>query len=148
MKPMRWLLCLSAAAVCGGCYHYVPTTGLAQPQGAEVRAHLDTLQSFELAAITVNNINQVEGEMVRADGRDLILSATWLEAVTGNGFPGSGWTVRIPESNVTGLDLKKVSWWRTGVVLGGLVAGTWIGFDALGVGPFGSEGGGGTGPIL
>ena len=141
---MRPVLILLALPFMGGCYHYAATPTLEQPQGTPVRAHLESLSSFELSQITVNNINQVDGEVVRRDAGDLVLSATWLEAVTGNGYPGNGWTVRIPEANVTGVEVRRLSWWRTGVVVGGFIAGTWLGFEALGVGPFG-EGGGGTG---
>ncbi len=131
-----------------GCYHYVPVQVITHPQGTPVRARLNTLSSFELAGITVNNINLVDGEMVRVDAGDLVLSATWLEAITANGFVGNGWTVRIPEANVTSFELKRLSWWRTGAVVGGFAIATLLGFDALGVGPSGGDGGGGGGPIL
>ena len=131
-----------------GCFHYVAAPTLEQPQGTPVRAHLESLGSFELAQITVNNIDQVDGEMVRRDQGDLILSASWLEAVTGNGYQGNGWTVRIPEANVASFELKRFSWWRTGVVIGGIALGTWLGFEALGVGPFGGDNGGGIPPSL
>ena len=132
-----------------GCYHYVSTPTTSHPQGTPLRANLASMASFELAQVTVNNIDRVEGEMVRVDGGgDLILSATWLQAVTGNGYPGNGWTVRIPGANVAGVEMKKISWWRTGAVIGGFMAATWLGFEALGVGPFGGDGGGPGGPIL
>jgi hypothetical protein len=115
------------------------------PQGTPLRARLATMSSFELAAITVNNIDQVEGEMVRFDGSDVVLSATWLRAVTGNGYIGNGWTVRIPQANVTSVEQKRFSWWRSGIVIGALVAGTTLGFEALGVNIYGGVVGGGGG---
>ena len=143
---MRLVCLLLTLPLAAGCYHYVPTTTTAgHPQGTPLRAHLSTMSSFELSQITVNNIDRVEGELVRLDQGDVILSATWLQAVTGNGYPGNGWTVRIPEVNVTGVEKREISWWRTGVVMGAIAVGTWLGFEALGVGPFGTEGGGGGG---
>jgi len=129
-----------------GCYHYVPVQMVAHPQGTPLRASLGTMSAFELYAITVNNIDQVEGELVRLDGADMVLSATWLHAVTGNGYAGNGWTVRIPQANVTAVEEKRFSWWRSGVVIGAVVAGTTLGFEALGVNVYGglSGGGGGT----
>jgi hypothetical protein len=129
------------------CYTYVPGTPAAAPQGTPVRARLTRISEFELAQITVNNIDQVEGEMVRVDGSDLVLSATWLQAITGNGYAGNGWTVRIPESNMAGFEERKISWWRSGAVFAGLLAGTWLGFEALGIGPAGGGGGGSPTPI-
>jgi hypothetical protein len=143
MRPLRTLALTLGLLAGAGCYHYVPVSVML-PQGTPMRLHLNTLSSFELNAITVNNINQVEGEMVRVDGTDVVLSATWLEAITNNGYAGNGWTVRIPESNVTAVEQKRFSWWRSGVVMGALVVGTTLGFDALGVNIY-SNGGGGTG---
>jgi hypothetical protein len=143
MNAIRGVAALSAALVLSGCYHYVPTTASVARQGAPVRAHLASISDFELAQITVNNIDQVDGEMIRVDAGQLFLSATWLEAITGNGYAGNGWTVQIPEANMTGLEQKRVSVWRTGVVIAGLITGTWLGFDALGLTPgSGGEGGG------
>jgi hypothetical protein len=147
-KRFSWVLVVLALPVLGGCYHYVPTPTLEHPQGTPLRTHLGSLGAFELAQITVNNIERVEGEFVRRDAGDVILSATWLEAVTGAGYQGNGWTVRIPEADITGVELKRLSWWRTGVLIGGLAVGTWLGFEALGVGPFGEGGGGPGGPQL
>ena len=140
----RWILVLVAVAIASGCYHFVPLAPTEAPQGTPVRARLNTMSDFELAQITVNNIDQVEGEMVQLASDSLVLSATWLQAVTGNGYAGNGWTVRIPESNLEGFEQKKLSWWRTGLVVGGLAVGTWLGFDALGLSPSSGSGGGGT----
>lgn len=143
----RPLVVMASLWALAGCYHYVPTVATAAPQGTPVRAHLDEMAAFELSQMTVNNIDQVEGEMVRVDSGDLILSATWLQAVTGNGYPGNGWTVRIPEANVTAVEERRLSWWRTGLVVAGAAVGTWLGFDALGLGPTSGNGGGGTTPV-
>jgi len=144
MKTTFKVLGLAASMIVAGCYHYVPAVATTSPQGTPLRAYLDTLSSFELAQITVNNIDQVEGEMVRADARELILSATWLQAITGNGYPGNGWTVTIPEANVTALEQRRLSWWRTAIVVGGIAVGTYFGFDALGLTSSGGNEGGGT----
>lgn len=141
MKAMRWVLA-PWVVLTVGCYHYVPVESAVYPRGTPLRAQLDTLSSFELSAITVNNIDQVEGEFVSQDPRQLVLSATWLQAVTGNGFDGQGWTVYLPTGNVTGLQRKRLSLWRSAVVVGGIVAGTWLGWNAVGFGPNSGTGGG------
>jgi hypothetical protein len=148
MKRILRILVLSALPVAAGCYHYVPLAPSSAPQGTPVRARLGTMSEFELAQFTVNNIDQVEGEMVRLDTGELVLSATWLQAVTGNGYAGNGWTVRIPEANLAGFEEKRLSWWRTGVVVTGLAVATWLGFEALGLSPSSGSGGGGTPPPL
>ena len=77
-----------------------------------IRVHLERPTSFELTQSTVNDVTRVDGEMVRREAGDVILPATWLDAVTGVGFDGEGWTLRIPETNVTALELKRISWGR------------------------------------
>ncbi len=144
MKRIHWILLLALLVPLAGCFHYVSVAPVAIPQGTPVRARLTNMAAFELSQITVNNIDQVEGEVVRVDEARLILSATWLQAVTGNGYPGNGWTVEIPGANVAGFEEKRFSWWRTGVIVTGLLVGTALGFESLGVTNFGS-GGGGTG---
>ncbi|MGE0159703.1 MAG: hypothetical protein AB7T31_09860 [Gemmatimonadales bacterium] len=146
-RAVRTLVLVTMMATTA-CYTYVPVSPAATPQGTQVRARLSRMSQFELAQITVNNIDEVEGEVVQLDGSELVLSATWLQAITGNGYAGNGWTVRIPEVDVAGFEQKKVSWWRTGVVVAGILAGTWLGFDALGIGPGGGGGGGSPGNEL
>ena len=72
--------------------------------------HLERPTSFQLTQFTVYNITRLDGEMVSREAGEVILSATWMDSVTDVGFDGEGWTLRIPESNVTALDLKRVSW--------------------------------------
>jgi hypothetical protein len=145
MNRIARIVILAGALASSACFHYVSVPPEASPQGTPVRARLSRMSEFELAQFTVNNIDQVEGEVVRLDGRDLVLSATWLQAVTGNGYAGNGWTVRIPEADVAGFEEKRFSWWRSAVVVTGVLVGTWAGFDALGLGPGFGGGSGGTG---
>ena len=129
----RVTLLLLGAIQLSACFHYVPTSGLSQPQGTPVRARLSTPSAFELSEFTVNEVQQVDGEMIGVDATNLLLSATWLDAVSGRGFEGGGWTVRIPQANVSVLERKAFSWVRTGILLGGLAVGTSLGFGAFGV---------------
>ena len=126
-----------------GCFQYVPESDVAPTRGSPVRLHLERPSSFELTQFTVNNVIRVDGEMVRREAGDVILSATWLDAISGVGFDGEGWTLRVPETNISGLELKRVSWLRTGVALFGGALVTIFGFDLLGTGSEGSGGGGG-----
>ena len=126
-----------------GCFQYVPKSDVAPARGSPIRLHLERPSSFELTQFTVNNVIRVDGEMVRREAGDVILSATWLDAISGVGFDGEGWTLRVPETNITGLELKRVSWLRTGVALFGGALVTIFGFDLLGTGSEGSGGGGG-----
>ena len=130
-----------------GCFQYVPERDVAPTRGSPIRLYLERPASFELTQFTVNNIYRVDGEMVRREAGDVILSATWLDSVSDVGFDGEGWTLRIPESNVAALELKKVSWWRTGAAVLGVAVVTILGFDLLDTGGGGGGGGGGPNPL-
>lgn len=128
-----------------GCFSYVAESELTPTRGTPIRVHLERPASFELTRLTVNNVIIVSGELVDRNGGDVVLSATWLETDLGGGFDGEGWTLRIPDTNVSALEVKKFSWWRTGVAVLGTAAATIFGFDALGGGSGGEGGGGGGG---
>ena len=144
MKVARLALPLSALLfTTAGCFHYVPESNLVASRGSPIRVHLERPSSFELTQFTVNNVIRMDGEMVRREAGGVILSATWLDAISGVGFDGEGWTLRVPETNIAGLELKRVSWFQTGIVMLGGALVTILGFDLLGTGSEGSGGGGG-----
>lgn len=63
------------------------------------------------------------------------------DANIGDGFPGEASTLRIPETNMNKLEVKRFSWWRTGIVILGGAVGTLSGFDVLCTGSEGTIGG-------
>ena len=117
-----------------GCFRYVPVEGgYGQvKKGSEVRARFAQDQSFDLSDITVHNIMGMDAEFVRADNSDVVMSAFWLDSsVREVGFPGDGWSVRVPVSNIASMDVKRVDWLKTtGVVLGFFVA-SYFGWEAM-----------------
>lgn len=142
MKP-SWSRALALALLVAttGCYHYVPEAGAPLPQGTPIRVRLAQPQSFELSALTAHNIGAVTGEWIREENGEVVLSALWLDAVTGEGFDGSAWTFRIPRDDVAQLSIRKVSPWRTAAVVAGGIVATWLGWEAL----RGTPGTGGSG---
>ncbi len=128
-----------------GCFSYVADSELTPTRGTPIRVYLERPASFELTRVTVNNVTIVSGELVRRDAGDVVLSATWLDTDLGGGFDGEGWTLQIPETNVSALEVKQFSWWRTGIAVLGVAAATFFGFDSLGSGSSGGSGGGGGG---
>lgn len=141
----RLVLLAPFLAAASGCYHYVPAGASTPPQGTPVRLHMERPESFELPAITVHNIGELEAEMVREDLGELVVSALWLRAVTGQGYPGGGWTLRIDQGKISRVEVRSLSRWRTAAVFIGAVAATWLGFDALQGSNSGDGGGGGGG---
>jgi len=133
--------------ILSGCFHYVPAPLPEAPQGTPVRVILERPGPFELSGFTVHDVQRIEGEFVTRDERGLFLSATWLEAVSGQGFAGGGWTVRIEEEAMRSMEIRRVSWLKSGIVAAGIAIGSYLGFDAI-RGSSGRDGqsGGGTRP--
>ena len=113
------------------CYHYVPGSIEAVDQGTPVRAHLEPRGSFDLPGLTAHEVVRLDGEFISRNRNGLFVSATWLDAEGGRGFPGVGWTVRLDERTIQRFEVRRLSWVRTGAVLAGLAVGTYLGFDAI-----------------
>ncbi|GMR13932.1 MAG: hypothetical protein BMS9Abin29_2158 [Gemmatimonadota bacterium] len=138
---MRGLV-LALLILVTGCFKYVPVerTSWDVSRGVPVRARIDQ-QSIELRTYTAHDIVSMDAEFVRLDNSDIVLSALWLDsAIKGVGFPGEGWTVRIPMESLESLEQRKFDTWRS---LAFVVAGfavTYAGWQSIG------GGGGGDAP--
>jgi hypothetical protein len=140
---MRRLSLAAVALLLSGCYHYVPAGSSTVARGTPVRMELRRPMSFEIPAMTLHNIGRITGEMIRDDDGAIVVSALWLDAVTGEGYPGQKWTVDVPEANVSSFRVRRVSAWRTaGILVAGALA-TYLGFEALGGGSDGGQSGNG-----
>jgi len=131
---------LAAGTLLAGCYHYVPCGNAQVPRATPVRVHLAPPRSFELPSVTVHNVSTINAEMVREENVDLVLSAKWLDTMTGGGFDGENWTLRVPRSAIGNMEIRRLSVWRTAGVLAGGILATYLGFHGVG----GSDAGGGT----
>jgi hypothetical protein len=141
------MIVAAAVPLVTACYHYVPERGAPLARGTPVRVRLERPRSFELPSLTAHNVGSLTAEMVGEQDGALVLSARWLDAVTGEGFAGQSWTVDVPRSEIAELRVRELSVWRTGVVVAAGVVATWLGFDALGGGGAGGDPLGGGGQI-
>jgi hypothetical protein len=147
---MRKALIVSLFLI-SGCFKYVPLTeGYEQiEKGNRLRTEFIEAESFQLSDITVHNIIALDGEYVRQDNSDLILSAFWLDSSLREvGFPGDGWSVRIPISNISRLEVKELDWWRTTAVVLGVFLGTYLGWEATNSSPGSGDNPGDGGSII
>lgn len=110
------LLCL----LLNGCFTYAPTQST-PGRAARVRVALASPADFRLTEYTANEVVVADGELVRADDREVVLSATRLQARSGYEFVGHGETLTIPRSNVASLQRKRIAPLQS-VLLAGAVA--------------------------
>jgi hypothetical protein len=88
MRPIALVL---LCALLSGCFTYSPARS-APGQAARVRLTLTSPADFRLADFTANEVVVVEGEIVRADTQEVVLSALELRARSGYEFIGQGAT--------------------------------------------------------
>lgn len=107
---MRSLLLI--ACVCltsSGCYQYFRAADGASPNpGREVRLHLSPSRSFDLGSVTVNEIQEVEGAVYRADPDTVVLWAMSLQSRYGSKHNADGRVYFFPRSQISRLDERRL----------------------------------------
>jgi len=131
--------------VLGGCATYHETSLEALTVGGEVRARLSDSGSRRLEEVTAgNDSDQVDGTLAGVGADSLVLEVWRSDLVTGGAFrPGR---VRVPfqRGEVIEIQERRVSYLRTGVLLGAVVvAGAVLISESIGGGRAGGQGGGG-----
>jgi len=133
-----------------GCYNATPVVG-----AATLPAGLVTIQVNERGRLLVGNklgslLDKVVGRIVRADSVNIEIAVETAEDVRGSLARWGGEKFTIPREGIATMNQKKVSRWRTGLLLGGIVVGLIIGLLAINGTSFGGDGGqtpGGGEPI-
>ena len=126
-----------------GCFAYAPARGVILRPDSEVRAHLGTPLKVDAGAVSVNNVQMVDGRVVRSGSDSLVLSAMRLSSSSGQQFPGDAVTVAIPRASLSSLEQRRFSPERTALVVGTTALMYLLIQSALPQG--GSKGGGGNG---
>lgn len=111
------LLCL----LLNGCFSYAPAQST-PGRAARVRVALVAPADFRLLEYTANEVVVADGEMVSADDREVVLSATRLQARSGYEFVGHGETITIPRSNVASLQRKRIAPLQSALLAGAVAA--------------------------
>lgn len=96
-----------AALLLSGCFSYVPVRSAPPEQGTEVRVSLHRSRDVRLVDVTANEVNQLSGQLVRADQDTVALSATSLRSESGVRHPGLGLTVRIARDEIRSVERKR-----------------------------------------
>lgn len=113
MGILRTTFLISAIAVTGGCYRWVPTEQATIPPGAEVRANLTDAGVEEMRRYFGPDITSVEGPLVSWDGRGLsVLSETTLRRA---GFPPTVLTdtIQLQPTHLADVAIRELDGKRT-----------------------------------
>ncbi|HEX2189752.1 MAG TPA: hypothetical protein VHG51_12675 [Longimicrobiaceae bacterium] len=139
-------LVLLLSMLLGGCLSYAPA-GDAPRRASRVRVTLVSPADFRLTEFTANEVVTAEGEMVRMDEEEVVLSAVELRARSGYEFVGRGETLTIPRSNVARIETQRVSVARSALLAGVVVLVMTLAERVIGLGTGGGDGDGGGPPV-
>ena len=132
-----------AALLLCACYVNVPLTTVAPDPGSRVHVALTDQGSVDLARYLGRNVASVDGRLIGATDSALSLSVSQVATRAGDEQFWKGEQVTLPRLAVATMQGRKLSFWRSGLIAGALVAG--IAFVA-GSGVGSSSGGGNTNP--
>ncbi len=128
----------------GACMNYVPASVEQVKRPDRVRVRLSVPGTYELMDLTANRVIEIDGEVVRWDDEELVLSAWWLAGEGGLEFRGVGETVVVRREHIGEIERRKVSPVKTAGLIGAGVLATALGVATL-ASPGGTAGGAGEG---
>lgn len=125
------------------CYVTTPVATAPGPVvGTTLHVQLTDDGSLKLAKYLGPRIQFVNGRLLALDDTSLALAVSDVTSSDGLPHDWQGENVFLPRSDIATVEQKKVSWWRSGLLAGGLAA--LIGSVGIVVG--GSSSGRGSGP--
>jgi len=111
-----WLLC--------GCYVTTPVpTAPAPATGTKLHVELTDAGAASLAQYIGPNVYYVDGRLLGESDTTMSLSVSSLTFRSGEDQYWKGENVSLPQSAIATIQVKKVSWWRSGLLAGGILAG-------------------------
>ena len=129
------------------CYAFIPTTNSALPEATPVTVRLTAGGSVALQSMLGQNVNEVEGAVLRSTADSLTVAVEKMYTSTRQSFASSGTTTSIPRGYIETVQVRTFSRKRTVLMILGALALAIGGAASVGAGGGNAEpGGGGTIP--
>jgi hypothetical protein len=131
------------------CYDYHPTTGTATDAGTPVRVSLTDRGSVELAPLIGPQVMKLDGTLVSVEDTAVVIRVSSVINRVGYSSSWSGEQLRVPRSDVAGIERRSLNKGKSWLIGGGSVAAVALAslsFNLIGGGGKGGTGGGGGGP--
>ena len=127
-----------------GCYTFVPVDDVVPDAGTEVRLALSPVQDFDVGAITIRDVNRMEGLVYQTNGDTIAVWTDWLYSLSGNRYYANGEIHSVERTAVPRLYVRRLNApFTVGLLVGTAAVGTGLWFFATDVG---SSSGGPPGP--
>lgn len=106
------------------CYVTTPVPSAPAPvPGTKLHVQLTDAGSASLAQYLGPNVNYVDGRLLGQSDTAMSLSVSGLTFRSGEEQYWKGENVSLPHSAIATIQQKRVSWWRSGLLAGGIIAG-------------------------
>lgn len=128
MRDGTRALAVAALLLTAGCYVHRPVRPADAVLDTRVRAAVSPRQAAELEPIFGPSASSVSGTLVERTGDGILLEVATYGATPGMSGEALRNRVSIPFTELTALEARELSAWRTAVVIGALgagVLGTW-----------------------
>lgn len=107
-----------------GCYVTTPIPSTPAPvAGTKLHVQLTDAGSASLAQYLGPNVGYVDGRLLAESDTTMSLSVSGLTFRSGEEQYWKGENVSLPHSAIATIQQKKVSWWRSTLLGGGIIAG-------------------------
>lgn len=105
------------------CYVTTPVPSTPAPvAGTKLHVQLTDAGSTSLAQYIGPNVSYIDGRLISRSDTGLALSVSSLTFRSGDEQYWKGEGVSVPQSAIATVAVKKVSWWRSGLLAGGVAA--------------------------
>lgn len=105
------------------CYVTTPVAMAPAPEiGTKLHVQLTDAGSASLAQYLGPNVFYVDGRLQGRSDTSMALAVSGLTFRSGDEQYWKGENVSLPQSAIATIQVKKVSWWRSGVLAGGVIA--------------------------
>ncbi len=105
------------------CYVTTPVPTAPAPElGTKLHVQLTDAGAASLAQYLGPNVYYVDGRLLSRSDTSMALSVSGLTLRSGDEQYWKGENVSLPQSAIATIEVKKVSWWRSGLLAGGIIA--------------------------
>ncbi|MGH9695271.1 MAG: hypothetical protein ACRD5Z_14070 [Bryobacteraceae bacterium] len=105
------------------CYVTTPVPAAPAPvPGTKLHVELTDAGATSLAQYLGPGVGYVDGRLLAQDDTSMSLAVSETTMRSGIEQSWKGETVSLPHTAIATIQQKKVSWWRSGLIAGGLIA--------------------------
>lgn len=145
MKSVCTVVPFLALLACAGCYSFQPAPIESLLAGSAVRAHLNQRGVQQVAALTGESTDQVDGTLVRTHADTVVLSIWRADLGDQLAFDPGRVQLLLQRQDLARVAERRISYLKTGALAAGIAGGLYLLIQTLWDSAGGGAGGGNNG---